>query len=221
MTGDPKICIAFNGGAAGDFLTLLLAQQLEYQSTIEVDKNGMVLNPPGQNFKKACQKFFIEKFNVNTFNNIKFDTVVNTHYCYREIIDLFPDCKFYYIDDSKYFSITTNTYIKKRLDPINKTLLDWLHETNSFSQIKKIRNLTNDQLQKIMINDWNKCLQGWKKLGLTPINLADILNKEKCCNIVTSIVQSTVDKEKFNQTYDRWATKNTELITQVLNTLYD
>jgi hypothetical protein len=205
---NPKICIAFNSGAAGDFFTSLVSSQFDNIITPNIDDNGTFLNPPGEQFKKACEKFFLDKFKINHFKNIIIPSVVNTHHCYQEIINLFPNCRFYYIDDSEYVFLTVDIYIKKRLNPVNETLLEWLHRNNPFPEIKKIRNLTDNQIRTVMINDWNKCLKGWKQLN-------DILDKEKCCNLVESILQSTINEQEFNQIYDEWAGKNSELITGI------
>ena len=66
-----------------------------------------------------------------------------------------------------------------------------------------------------MINDWNKCLRGWKNLGLIPIPLGDILDKKRCRNLVESIVQSNINEHEFNHLYNQWAGKNLELITGI------
>jgi len=213
---NPKICIVFNSGAGGDFFTSLISRQLDKISmTPMVDNNGMVLNPPAQAFKKVCERFFLDKFTINHFKDFDIPPVVNTHHCYQEIVDLFPTCQFYYIDDRKHLSLTVDTYIKKRLIPVNETLTEWLHRTNPFPDIKKIRNLSDEQIRTVMINDWNKCLREWKKLNLTPIDLADIIDKEKCRNLVESIVQLTINVQEFNQIYDEWASKNSELISGI------
>jgi len=210
---NPKICIAFNSGAAGDFLVSLLTGQIDDSYKMIIDENGMVINNSGRYFKLACEQFF--RGDKQSFNNIRIDPVVNTHYCYREIIDLFPECKFYFIDDSEYVDITTEAYIDKRLAPVQKTLTEWLHRTNSFKDINKIKNLTDSQIKIVMKNDWKKCLRDWKELNLIRINFADIINREKCCKLVENILQSTVDVDKFNLIYNAWAHKNTKLITAI------
>lgn len=216
MSNNPKICIAFTGGSAGDFFTQLIYNQLLDKSiTPMVDNNGMCLKHPGEKFKKACEAFFLEKFKTNYFTTIDIEPVVNTHHCYQEIIDLFPDCCFYYIDSSQYIPLTVDVFIKKRLDPFNQTLLEWLHETNPFLKNKKMLDMTDNQIRTVMINDYNKCLKEWKKLNLIPIDLADILDKEKCRNLVESIIQLTVKEQKFNQIYDEWISKNLDLVTGV------
>ena len=167
MSNNPKICIAFTGGSAGDFFTQLIYNQLLDKSiTPMVDNNGMCLKHPGEKFKKACEAFFLEKFKTNYFTTIDIEPVVNTHHCYQEIIDLFPDCCFYYIDSSQYIPLTVDVFIKKRLDPFNQTLLEWLHETNPFLKNKKMLDMTDNQIRTVMINDYNKCLKEWKKLNL-------------------------------------------------------
>ena len=205
MKSSPQICIAFNSGSGGDFLVSLLAQK-----AIKIDNQGMVLNPPGNSFKKACEHFFLSKFKAESFSNIKIDPIVNTHHCYREITDLFPDCEFYFIDDGDYIKTAVEVYINKRLS--NKTLLDWLHTTNPFDQIKKIKNITDDQIKTIMYNDWQKCLNGWRALGLKRIDLVEIVDREKCRSLVKSILQADIDSVQFNLSHDAWTNKNKKLI---------
>lgn len=213
---NPKICIVFNSGSGGDFFTALVASQLvDKEIRPNIDNNGMFLNPPGEPFKKACERFFLEKFKTNPFTNIDIGPVVNTHHCYQQVVDLFPECKFYYIDNSEYIPLTIEVYIKKRIIPSGETLTEWLHKNNSFPDIKKINNLTDNQIRKVMINDWTKCLNGWKNLNLIPIKLAEILDKEKCRNIIEYIVQSSGNSQKFDQIYDSWASKNSDLITGI------
>jgi len=205
MKSNPHICVAFNSGSGGDFLVSVLTQ-----NAIKIDNQGMVLNPPGNAFKKACEHFFLSKFKAESFSNIEIDPIVNTHHCYQEIIDLFPDCEFYFIDDGNYIKTTVEVYIDKRLT--NETLLDWLHRTNSFDQIKKIKNVTDDQIKTIMYNDWRKCLNGWQSLGLKRIDLVEIVDREKCRNLVESMLQSDINLEQFKSVHDLWTSKNKKLI---------
>jgi len=206
----PKICIVYNGGSGGDFLVSLLSQHKNFK----LDTNGMVLNPPGRTFKDACEKFFLAKF--KNFEQLNFDPIVNTHYCYKEIIDLFPECKFYFIDDSDYIDVTTEIYIHKRIISCKKTLFEWLLETNSFKHINKIKNLSDAHITIIIKNDYKKCLKEWKKLKLIRIDLHDLVNKEKCRNLVNSMLQSTVNNDHFDSIYDAWFNKNTKLISKII-----
>ena len=53
---DPKICIVFNGGAVGDFFTMLINEQIN-SIEIVVDTKGTVINCPGD-FKNTCEDFY-------------------------------------------------------------------------------------------------------------------------------------------------------------------
>jgi hypothetical protein len=143
------------------------------------------------------------------------DPIVNTHYCYQELIDLFPNCKFYYIDDSDYIDITVEVYIKKRVLPSYSNLLDWAHVHHNFLQINKIKNLTDDQIKTIIKNDWKKNLKTWKMLNIKSINLKDIINNTTCCKIVEDVLQSSIDTDKLTRTHSAWISKNSELITGI------
>ena len=211
---NPKICIVFNGGAAGDFFLTLVSQQINDYKEI-INDNGAVLNSVGHSFKMACQEFYEQKFNPDVFLQCKLAPVVNTHYCYQELIDLFPDCRFYYIDDSDYIDITVETYIKKRVLPDYSSLLEWIHEWHNFFKITKIKNLTDDQIKIIMKNDWKKNLKNWKTLNMKSINLKDIINSTSCCKIVEDLLQSSINTDKLNQTHSAWTSKNLELITRI------
>ena len=205
MKTNPQICVAFNAGSGGDFLVSLLAQ-----NDIKIDNQGMVLNPPGDSFKKACAHFFLSKFKAKSFSNIKIDPIVNTHHCYQEIINLFPDCEFYFIDAGNYIKTTAEVYIDKQLT--NEKLLDWLHKNNPFDQIKKIKNITDDQIKTIMYNDWQKSLNGWRALRLKRIDLVEIVDREKCRSLVKSMLKSDIDLVQFNLSHDEWTSKNKKLI---------
>jgi len=210
MNSNPEICIAFNGGAAGDFLVVLLSQT----NKVDIDNNGMVLTHPSANFKTACKNFYLTKFKNFEYSN--FNNIVNTHYCYKETVDLFPECKFYYIDDGNYLDVTTEIFIDKRITPSNETLFNFLLRTHSFKDIKKIKPLTDEHVKIIMRNDWQKCLNGWKALNLNRIDIKDIVDKKKCRSLVESMLQSNINQEQFNATYDTWASKNTKLISKIL-----
>ena len=56
---NPKICIVYNGGACGDFFTMLLDEQIN-DSEILINENGKVVNCP-TDFKFTCKSFFNNK----------------------------------------------------------------------------------------------------------------------------------------------------------------
>ena len=211
---NPKICIVFNGGAAGDFFATLVSQQISDHKEI-INDDGTVVNPVGHSFKMTCQEFYKQKFDTGVFSQCELAPVVNTHYCYQELIDLFPNCDFYYIDDSDYIDITVESYIKKRVLPAYDNLLDWAHSVHNFLQLTKINNLTDDQIKIIMKNDWRKNLNTWKALNIKSINLKDIINVKTCCKIVEYMLQSTIDIDKLNQTHSAWVSKNSQLINDI------
>jgi hypothetical protein len=207
---DPKICIVFNGGAGGDLLVRLLTAQLVRLDNKEfVNSQGAVTNLPAADaFKDACEQFYLSNWNSEIFNKIPSTDIVNTHYAYPQLLALFPKCKFYYIDDSDQFELSTELYIKKRVLPHFSTLLNYLHKTNPFSQVKKIVNISDDQIKKIMINDWKKNIKQWNSLGISKIKFNVILDKEKCRNLIKNMLQCTINDESFSKIYDEWNIKN-------------
>lgn len=219
MSLDPKICIAFNSGAAGDFFTVLLHQQYDEAYVPNISDIGCVGQEdaktlPGHPFKAACQDFYDSNFDAQVFDGITDGPVVNTHYCYPEVMNLFPDCEFYYIDDGEYLDVTTNFYIKKRL--AGETLLPWLARgILRRANINRMLPLSDEQVRKFMIRDWGRNLELWKSLGITRIDFSDIIDKEKCRKLVKSIVKLNFNEDVFNRMYDFWASKNTELICSV------
>jgi hypothetical protein len=218
MICNPKICIVFNSGSCGDFLTTLIYEQVtKTKLKLQMHQDGTVINPPGYQFKMACRYYFENRFTTNDFENIDDWAVVNTHHCYPEILNLFPNCKFYYIDDTDYIDVSVDTYIKKRASKHWNNLTEWLHNVHSYTQIHKIKNLTDEQIKQIMFMDWRKNVLSWKQLQLEPIRLNDVINKEKCKQIVENVVQCTIEQEIFDSTYDQWATKNQDLIQRILN----
>jgi hypothetical protein len=215
---NPKICIVFNSGSAGDFLINLLVQSTDTR----INDSGSVDNiHNAELFKHACEFFYKNNWDTTFFYKIGTVDIVNTHYYYPQLKELFPECKFYYIDDYEYVDITVDLYIKKRIYSESKTLLDWLHETNSFPQVKKIKDISDEHLKKIMINDWLKNLDLWKNFNLSRIGFDEILDKNKCRNLIKSIVKYNLNEDIFSGTYDRWYDKNKSTIEKRLNTTYD
>lgn len=217
ITIDPKICIVFNSGAAGDFLASIIAAQYNEDTSfqLDIDSNGMCCQPPGNAFKQACKEFYKKSFDSQVFANIQDEPIVNTHYCFQQLIDLFPNCKFYYIDDTDHVQTTVDTYIQKRITNV-ESLIDWLHRTNTFEQIGKISKITDDQIKQVMYNDWHKCLHTWKKLNISRIDIRDIVDETRCCELVKSIVKLKFNQLLFSEMYNVWETGNRELITKIL-----
>lgn len=214
----PKICIVFNSGSAGDFLVNLLSGL----SNVSINKNGAVNNTyNAELFKKACELFYKNNWDPAAFNIVDEVSIVNTHYYYPQLKKLFPDCKFYYIDDGDYVNTTIELYINKRISANSESLLDWLHNTNSFPQIKKIKNISDSQLKQIMINDWTKNLTLWKKSNLIKIGFDEIIDKNKCRNLIKSIVKYNLDEDLFSKIYDEWFDKNKNMINKTVNTIDD
>jgi hypothetical protein len=113
-TMSPKICIVFNGGAAGDFLTGLLHQQIvDSHYRLIVDDNGKVINEVSSVFKDNCKQFYYQDYVDGIFQENFFSDVVNTHYCSTELLRLFPECQFYYIDDTKSSVCIFDIYFQK------------------------------------------------------------------------------------------------------------
>jgi hypothetical protein len=213
MMPDPKICIVFNSGAAGDFLVWLLSQQLvELKEKIELEPSGAVVGP-GQYFKAAAQEYYETNFNSGVFDSILDEPIVSTHYYYPELLELFPNCEFYFIDDSEYIDITIEMYIKKRIT----NLKTWLHERPKFLDIKKIQRITDDHIKIIMKNDWRKQLTLWKSFDLQPINLHDILHKDNCLKTIKTILSVDINESKFSHSYEEWSKNNKDFINKVLN----
>lgn len=216
MINKLKICVVFNSGACGDFLTQLLMILYQQSDKLIVDSNGAVTNTVSEKFKEACKLFYENNFNSKYFDEVDDIVVGNTHYCYQELLDVFPDCDFYYIDDSKFVDITTAYYIKKRI-MLSGSMIDYLQQNKNLRHVRlRDKNLSDIQIRKIMERDWKRHLEGWKGLNITAIPLDCIVDKIKCRQIVKTIVKSLFNEEIFNKIFDTWAEKNLDLINCVL-----
>ena len=209
----PKICIIFNSGAAGDFFVWLLSQQVkQLDKKIELESTGAVMHPPGQYFKTASQAFYETNFDISAFDGILDEPIVSTHYYYPELLELFPNCQFYFIDDSEYINVTVEMYIKKRIS----NLTEWLYDRPKFTEVKKIQNISDEHIKIIMKNEWKKQLTLWKSFNLQSINLYNILHKHNCLDTIKTILDVEIDSTKFSDSYDKWASNNEDFINKVL-----
>ena len=216
MGSGPKICIVFNAGAIGDFLVSLIHQQYTGCSHDLQIPHGAVIGAPGHSFKMACLRFYENNFSLDEFDRVGDAPVVNTHHCYPEILNLFPDCKFYYIDDTKYVHITVDRYISKRLMVQNISLTEWVN----CSRLKKIKtnrtlNLSDDKIKQIMYQDWIRNCRAWANMGLEKIEFSDILDFKKCSKLVETVIQSSINADTFSNTYTTWARKNADVLNAV------
>jgi hypothetical protein len=211
---NPKICIVFNSGAAGDFFVWLLSQQVkQLDKTLELESTGAVMHALGESFKTAAEKFYTTNFDISVFDDILDEPIVSTHYCYLELLELFPNCQFYFIDDTDYINVTIEMYIKKRVP----NLKEWLHERPKVPDIKKIQHISDNHIKTIMKNDWQKHLALWKTLNIQSINLYDILHKDNCLLTIKSLLNANVNIEKFSDSHNSWAMNNKDFINKVLN----
>ena len=209
---NPNICIVFNGGAVGDFFTMLINEQINAIEII-VDNKGTVINCPGD-FKNTCEDFYHNE-DIKIFDNIKFKSVVNTHHCNEEIIKLFPDCKFYYIDDSVCHNVTIDAFILKRLNHKYKNLIEYFNEGNtSIKDPSKIM-VSDEDVKKVMFKDWKRNIKGWQRLGIPKVNIQDIVNKEKCRHTIENIINCKIDYNKFSNTYNQYVSKNIDMIERI------
>ena len=215
---DPKIYIIFNGGECGDFFTFLILQQrykLPTESRRILDEGALELER-----ELITKKYFDFLYNNYDFkediSSYEYDTG-NAHYCNKEIIDRFPKCKFYYIDDSKHTQITANAFIKKRILNHNLNLVEWIKINTGNTKLRKIKHINEDIAINIIKKGKLKSIEEWKKLKINRIDFVDILNKEKCKDLVKTIAQVNFDDLLFDRTYDKWAYKNKELIEAVKN----
>lgn len=206
---NPIICIAFNAGAAGDFLTSLVHQQIVdnfYQ--LKIDDTGKVINQVASEFKDRCKLYYQQQFQTNLFENLTLPAVANTHFCSRKLIDIFPNTKFYYIDDSDYALMTFNHCIKKRWDGH----IQQYWKNNYTSLVNKYIKLTDDQVKKVFESRWQKNVNKWQQLNLTKIKFEDILDIHSCKNIVQSMMATSIDSNLFTQSYITWTNKNSTLM---------
>lgn len=214
---NPRICIVFNAGAFGDFLTRLVYEQVNHsEDRIIIDENGTARNPPGHSFKKACMNYYNNNYNVDFFMET-WDNVVNTHHCNDEIIKLFPHCKFYYIDDTNFLEVVIDAYIKKRVSGVYTNLNDWRKEYGNIHLTKSSRNMTDSQIKKLMMIDWQRNTIGWKSLNLEPIKITDIVEKDKCHKILSNILGDKINELIFSQSFDLWKNKNIQIIDRLMN----
>lgn len=213
---NPKICIIFNGGAMGDFLTTLLLQQIRKEfDEIKINSKGavVVLNSPIYDFRSACVEFLKSNMNPNMFHTCRDLEIVNSHLYVKEMSILFPDCKFYFIDDTEYQDFLCNVYIKKRALAQYPSLIEWFRSNHfSFSKIKKI---SDKNIIHTLKYDHARNTKDWKSLGLYPIDVSDIPNKEKCRNLIRNMLQLQLNEELFSKTFDKWAEKNTYIIEHI------
>ena len=214
----PKICIVFNGGAAGDFLASMLSQQIVNSTEVlRINDLGTVSSASGHSFKKACQDFYVSKFDVSVFATCELDYIVNTHFYYPELGKLFPTCKFYFIDDSRFQHITIDAYIRKRVIPHYSSLLIWLQNANYIPFANKIKYLSDDQIRKIMARDWQRNTTHWANLNLESLDFSDIVSKEKCRILIENMLECSINEEIFSTSYNMWSSKNKEIINKVNN----
>jgi hypothetical protein len=218
----PEICIVFNSGAAGDFLASLLHQQIyNNQHQIEIDSQGKVTNQISSDFKDTCKLFYETNFDKSVFDNLTLtSTVCNTHYCHSELLNMFPECKFYYIDDFDHLAITTNAFIKKRAIEIYGTLQNYFlkhlrHTVPGDSSDKRQPN--DDTIKKIIVIIGKKNIQSWERLGLQKINFSDILVKERCKTVLKEILTHDVkfNEDVFNNSHDSWIEQNFNIINNI------
>ena len=215
---NPEICIVFNSGAAGDFLVALLYQQLHDNNfQLSIDRSGKIENQITANFKKRCQDYYNFKFDASLFDQLNLNSIVcNTHYCHRELLNLFPDCKFYYIDDTEYLDVILDLYIEKRIHPYYDSLETWFL-TNPINKFKKNIRLTENQVEKIMKLDWQKNTNSWKKLGIESISFGDILDRQLCENLLKYIINNRVkfNLDRFDYSHDLWTRHNKKIIKSI------
>jgi len=214
----PKICIVFNGGACGDFLTFLILQQrykLPTESRI-IDDNGAL----EQGIESISKRYFHSLFFNNSFeeniSSYEYDTG-NSHFCNNEIINRFPKCKFYYIDDSLFCEVTTAAFVKKRINQDYSSIIEWLKCNSGNPKFAKIK-YPNEETALLAIQKSRlHALNEWKKLGINRIDIVDIFDKNKCKTLVNNISQVEFDNTLFESTYDCWASKNKWLIDLTKN----
>jgi len=215
MLPTPKICIVFNSGAAGDFLALMLTNQFLKTNTIQLEPTGAILKPPGHEFKMAATEFYKTKFNQQCFDGIKNEPIVNTHYCYSELINIFPECKFYYINDRDHVNATVEVYIQKRFT--NTTIKNYIQHKVTKPSTNKLNRLTDEQVLQIIKNDWNKNLDIWQKMALPEIKLPDMVKEDTCRQLLSDILQVEVNEEIFQLGFRTWEQGNQKLIKLILN----
>jgi len=226
---DPKICIVFNGGAAGDFLTILILQQ-RYKLSIgsEYINNNGAVNLRHYNITKNIfnSLYFNRCFKNLTpidsyFEYIKFidysyDTV-NSHFCSKKIIDFFPSCKFYYIDDKAHCAATFTAFIKKRLDEDYSSLIEWVKNNPSDVKFSKIKYPNDEVVAKMLKKNMISSVNLWEDLKMSRIDINDIVDKSKCKILVKDIAQVEFDNTLFETTYDIWENKNKWFINLLKN----
>ena len=209
---NPNICIVFNGGAVGDFFTMLINEQIN-NSVISIDNRGMVTNC-SKDFKVSCEKYY-KSNDIQVFQNIAWSSVVNTHHCNETIIKLFPDCKFYYIDDSACHNVTIDAFIVKRINDKYKNLIDYFNQgETSFKDPSKVT-VSNEDVKRVMLKDWKRNILFWKQLGIQQVNIQHIVNKEKCRHTIENIINYKLDYDKFSNTYNQYASKNIDMIERI------
>lgn len=218
MLDNLKICIVFNSGACGDFLAQLIYSQFN-NNDITIEDTGAATNFLSEDFKTACQLYYENNFDETYFNSVDKDIIIgNTHYCYKQLIDLFPKCQFYYIDDSNHIDTTIKYYTKKRLsnDPLGYIeIKSPLRNTNL-----KDKNIPRDLILQIMTSEWKSQLLSWENLGMKSVPLEHVVDKTYCRLFIKSIVKSIYNEDVFNTMFDKWADKNIELIQLVLTKNY-
>ena len=79
MINKLKICVIFNSGACGDFLTQMLVQLEQQSDKLTVDSNGAVTNTTSEKFKEACELFYENNFDPKYFNEVSDIAVSYTH----------------------------------------------------------------------------------------------------------------------------------------------
>lgn len=209
---NPNICIVFNGGAVGDFFTMLISEQINATEVV-VDYKGTVINCPS-GFKYNCEDFYFNE-DKKIFDNAVLASVVNTHHCNEAILKLFPNCKFYFIDDSHCHNVTIDALIEKRLKDKYKNLIEYFNEGNtSIKDPSKIM-VSNEDVKRVMFKDWKRNILFWKQLGIPKVNIQDIVNKEKCRHTIENIINCKVDYNKFSSTYDQYVSKNIDMIERI------
>jgi hypothetical protein len=80
--------------------------------------------------------------------------------------------------------------------------------------IKKYVPLTDQQIRTILINDWKKNVEQWKKLNLIRINFENLLDVHSCLTVIKNIVNGPINEALYFESYTNWANKNNSLISK-------
>lgn len=207
MLHNPKICIIYNGGAMGDFVTSLLNN-----ANLKILDSGRVWNQEApEEFKSRSAGFIRGYIDRAVLINYSYSYAVDSHYYNSELQEIFPDTKFYFIDENDYVSICVNRLIELRFSKAD--IEDLVYQKHPFLYNKKI-SLTVDQIKKLICRDHENNLKSWRSSGIGKITIQDIVTKDKLLSIIKDI--SDIDKEKFNSSYDIWFNKNQRFADTIL-----